>query len=338
MPRLYLARLYIMTANRSRSPEYVTYARIAKNRSGTTCLDFRSPAPQSHVHSAVPTMVRMLGDIYPDPALVSFAAAARVLNTPTVKRNGPFSVGSSTNSGPIPFHPTASAAQSHTDNARAGTPSVPVRRFKSIRSGPAAVGAASMRAITPSVAPAVVANSSIPLSVGGASSPAPREEHPMHVAGVSATETSDPSVLKLDDVDPQTYKRETKLCQLTEEEKTAMRSRRGKASQVERAVTAWFESTAALPLASPPDLSTHDEIQLGDLYWHESHLGVQLWLWTESEDNTPVWKPVHLGLSRESDGRRLFLNPSGKPSWMTNNWYHKQKAVPRNVFILRNEQ
>nr|VWO98950.1 Catalytic subunit of cAMP-dependent protein kinase [Ganoderma boninense] len=319
-----------MAANRPQSPEYVTYARIAKNQSGTTCLEFRSPAPQSHAPKVVPTVARMLGELYPDLSTIKSEAVeghtqsgsgTSVVATTRVQHRS---------------SSIASAVQNQADTSRAGTPSVSLRHPQSIPS--AAARSASVRTITPAVVPDV-ATSSTPMSVGSLHFPVSPEAHRMRDAGVrSVTATSSPSVLKLDDVDPQTYKRETKLCQLTEDEKTAMRSRKGKAVQVERTFTAWFESTAALPLATPPDLSAHDEIQLGDLYWHESPLGVQLWLWAENEDDIPVWKPVRLGLSRESDGRRLFLNPSGKPSWMTNNWYHKQKAAPRNVFVLRYQE
>ena len=113
-------------------------------------------------------------------------------------------------------------------------------------------------------------------------------------------------------------------CQLTDEEK--QRSRRGKNAAPDQLFTAWFEKEGEHPLRHPPDLSGHAKIEYGDIFWYRSGYGVQMWLWTEGEDDdADVWRPLSLGAYRSVDGRYLGLNPSQRPSWMTSSWFGKKQ-------------
>ncbi|CDO74269.1 hypothetical protein BN946_scf184646.g3 [Trametes cinnabarina] len=124
------------------------------------------------------------------------------------------------------------------------------------------------------------------------------------------------------DADPSRFSQKTRLCQLTDEEKLAFSGRKGK-SQQERPYTAWFPSTSTEPLVSPPDLTSHDELRLGDIFWHKSPKGVQMWIWTETSEKGQFWKPVLLGHVRENDKRRLILTATDRPSWISDGWYRK---------------
>lgn len=128
----------------------------------------------------------------------------------------------------------------------------------------------------------------------------------------------------------QDYIRYKKSCQLTDEEKG--RNRKGKSAQHDL-VTAWFEYEGEHPLRHPPNLSGHSKIQHGDIFWYRSPFGIQLWLWTEGEDGgEDFWRPVPLGICRSVDGRYLGLNPSQKPSWVTETWLGKQKKNGKSFF------
>ncbi|KAI9057620.1 hypothetical protein FKP32DRAFT_1681302 [Trametes sanguinea] len=137
------------------------------------------------------------------------------------------------------------------------------------------------------------------------------------------------------DPDPLTMKRNTRLCQLTDEEKLAFTNRKGKSH--ERPYTAWFETTSNEPRIAPLDLTGRSDFLLGDLFWHKSPRGVQLWIWTEAAGKGKHWEPILLGQTRESDGRKLTLSPTDKPSWVTDAWYRKtdKPASKTPVFIYK---
>ncbi|KAL7279759.1 hypothetical protein ACG7TL_006166 [Trametes sanguinea] len=130
------------------------------------------------------------------------------------------------------------------------------------------------------------------------------------------------------------YTREVRLCQMTDEEKLAFTNRKGKLRQ-DRPYTAWFESSADEPRAHPPDLTALSELTVGDLFWHKSLRGIQLWIWLETPEHGKLWKPVLLGYKRDSDERKLTLTPSDKPSWAKDPWYRKRdkKTSKTLVFI-----
>ncbi|OSC99348.1 hypothetical protein PYCCODRAFT_1427197 [Trametes coccinea BRFM310] len=93
-----------------------------------------------------------------------------------------------------------------------------------------------------------------------------------------------------EDGDPSGYHRITRLCQLTDEEKLAYSNRKGKAQ--ERFYTAWIESTAEEPRLVPPDLTSIPNFSIGDIFWHKSSRGIQLWIWADTPQEGKHWKPV----------------------------------------------
>lgn len=118
---------------------------------------------------------------------------------------------------------------------------------------------------------------------------------------------------------------------MTDEEKRAAALNKGK-SQEERACTAWFESEADEPRVSPPDLTVRPDLTAGDVFWHRSRKGVQLWIWLDDGEGLR-WKPVNSGHYRDEDGRRLYLTPTGRPSWVREQWFRK-KDNKNSTFIL----
>ncbi|KAI0648746.1 hypothetical protein C8Q79DRAFT_1007321 [Trametes meyenii] len=150
----------------------------------------------------------------------------------------------------------------------------------------------------------------------------------------SAASAASSDITVHSDPDPMGFIRQFKLCQLTDEEKSS--NRKGK-SQQERPYTAWFESAGDEPRVSPPNLTTRPDLELGDIFYHKSPVGIQLWVLYEVPDEGKQWKPVLLGHLREADGRRLGLTPSSKPSWCTEAWYRKISKEPptTHVFILK---
>ncbi|KAI0665419.1 hypothetical protein C8Q78DRAFT_1083987 [Trametes maxima] len=150
----------------------------------------------------------------------------------------------------------------------------------------------------------------------------------------SAASAASSDITVHSDPDPMGFIRQFKLCQLTDEEKSS--NRKGK-SQQERPYTAWFESAGDEPRVSPPNLTARPDLELGDIFYHKSPVGIQLWVLYEVPDEGKQWKPVLLGHLREADSRRLGLTPSSKPSWCTEAWYHKISKEPptTRVFILK---
>ncbi|KAI0648770.1 hypothetical protein C8Q79DRAFT_1007362 [Trametes meyenii] len=176
----------------------------------------------------------------------------------------------------------------------------------------------------------------LPQSVSAQKSSVPlrrtRASSMKRVSSAASAASSDITVHS--DPDPMGFIRQFKLCQLTDEEKS--NNRKGK-SQQERPYTAWFESSGDEPRASPPDLTTRPDLELGDIFYHKSPVGVQLWVLLVVPNEGRRWKPVLLGHLREGDSRRLGLTPSGKPLWCTEAWYRKISKEPSTtrMFILK---
>ncbi|OJT15518.1 hypothetical protein TRAPUB_7211 [Trametes pubescens] len=135
------------------------------------------------------------------------------------------------------------------------------------------------------------------------------------------------------DFDPMTAKRWTRPCAKSDEEKLKAASRKGKAPE-ENHETAWFQSRAAKPIVSPPDeLSLRPDLELGDVFYHRSDQGIQLWMRVEDPTKGAYWKPSLLGEKREEDGRFLALTPGSKPTWNGKAWYRKKQASQRTSGI-----
>ncbi|OJT14851.1 hypothetical protein TRAPUB_8594 [Trametes pubescens] len=125
------------------------------------------------------------------------------------------------------------------------------------------------------------------------------------------------------DPDAMAFKRTSKPCALTDNEKALFANRKGKSSK-ERPYTAYFKTEYAQPRPSPPDLTARPDLAIGDIFFHKSDKGCQFWLWHDAPGGGLYWKPVLLGHPREQDERHLFLTPSGEPSWVQEIWYHKK--------------
>lgn len=84
---------------------------------------------------------------------------------------------------------------------------------------------------------------------------------------------------------------------------------------------------AAQPLAYPPNLTSNPRLRFGDLFYHRSVRGIQLWLWSETATTSGEWRPVLLGISRTLDGRLLGLTGTLKPSWVKKSWYRRMNVT-----------
>lgn len=121
----------------------------------------------------------------------------------------------------------------------------------------------------------------------------------------------------------QTLKRNIRACQKTDDEKLLATNRKGKNVE-EKHGTYWFETYSNNPRKAPLDLSACPDLTIGDVYYHRSYQGIQLWLWAEGPDGSPSWTPAVLGQQRDEDGRYLALTPSDKPTWNGLSWYRKK--------------
>lgn len=89
-----------------------------------------------------------------------------------------------------------------------------------------------------------------------------------------------------------------------------------------------------MPMVSPPDkLSLRPDLELGDIFYHRSDQGIQLWMRVEDPIKGAYWKPSLLGEKREEDGRFLALTPGSKPTWNGKAWYRKKQASQRTSDI-----
>ncbi|RPD78148.1 hypothetical protein L226DRAFT_520585 [Lentinus tigrinus ALCF2SS1-7] len=80
-------------------------------------------------------------------------------------------------------------------------------------------------------------------------------------------------------------------------------------------------------LAYLPDLTAHLKLHYGDLFYHRSIHGIQLWLWSETTSTAGEWQPVLLGIEQDIDDRLLSLTPGLKPSWTLKEWSCRSKVT-----------
>ena len=89
-----------------------------------------------------------------------------------------------------------------------------------------------------------------------------------------------------------------------------------------------------MPLLQPPDLSSHADLSIGDVYINivrGQTKAEQLWIWTAGGDDGLFWKRALRGDVRE-DGRRLTITPKRRdPLWVGNNWAVKRLRINQVV-------
>ncbi|OJT14954.1 hypothetical protein TRAPUB_8484 [Trametes pubescens] len=157
-----------------------------------------------------------------------------------------------------------------------------------------------------------------------ASSPA-NPDPVSEVSSSAGTVASSPSV-------PGYYKRNTRRCPLTTREKAAIAKSlaKGKGGEsLHQQYTCWYESGGphSEPLVCPPDLTTQDDLELGDLFCHyHGKRKAQLWLWSQVDDGSLVWAPIVPGQRREVDGRVISLTDTLRPSWIQDYWFSRNKV------------
>ncbi|KAG2096048.1 hypothetical protein BD769DRAFT_1394800 [Suillus cothurnatus] len=81
----------------------------------------------------------------------------------------------------------------------------------------------------------------------------------------------------------------------------------------------WFETTGPQPIDTPPNFSSFDDIQLGDLFLHRTDQKVVCWI-REYSPSGAVWKMILPGdngtHNEDFSCRILALHSDGNPTWV----------------------
>ncbi|RPD57902.1 hypothetical protein L226DRAFT_576945 [Lentinus tigrinus ALCF2SS1-7] len=333
---------------RRKGPHYNFHASVEKTEAGPTFLDFASPAPPYCVRPRLPTILREFGKMSSALPVKAEPAENAPLWTRPRSPRAPSSAKSAT---------TLSSVNMAARNISSRTPT-PAASW--VTTPAPSVGSVTL---DPSYRP--------PPSVSCPGTPVLSKFEPMDVDPESESEQSRdtarsstriahrkaqqktalsqtaPSVptpelaLCLPSLDPYLYDSSDFPHAQTQEEKAAERKGKGKSKSAQEDNVWWHVKVGKgqpLPISQqalryPPDLTPHPTLHVGDLFYHHSMRGIQLWQWSETPNTLGEWRPVLLGIKRDVDDRLLGLTPGLKPSWVTKGHYRRMKTtVP--VFIL----
>ncbi|TFK79512.1 hypothetical protein K466DRAFT_606093 [Polyporus arcularius HHB13444] len=313
---------------------------IKKADSGPTFLDFASPTPPFHVRIRVPTILRVFGGDEPNVVAMKVEPPRDPLWTQPRSPRRSFSEASTAS-----VAPPGRNISSRTPTPAASYASTPTPSSRSATPGPSRIPPSASRPGTPSLSRTSARIDEDPyvesVASGVTTRASARIAHRNAQKNVIPGASSDSAVAAFPSSDPYDYERTDVPCTQTQEEKAAERKGKGRAA-AQQPETAWWhikvKKNAPPPIASqalahPPDLTSFKSLCFGDLFYHRSIRGVQLWMWSENPGTLGEWVPVLLGISRSIDDRVLSLTPSVKPSWTQKKWFRRSKnTVP--VFIL----
>ncbi|KIK31372.1 hypothetical protein CY34DRAFT_20000 [Suillus luteus UH-Slu-Lm8-n1] len=94
----------------------------------------------------------------------------------------------------------------------------------------------------------------------------------------------------------------------------------------------WFETAGPQSITTPPNFSSFDDIQLGDLFIHRTDQNVFCWI-REYSPSGGVWRIISLGdngsHNEEFSRRILVLHPDGNPTWVLPKTVQRYKRLTR---------
>jgi hypothetical protein len=97
-------------------------------------------------------------------------------------------------------------------------------------------------------------------------------------------------------------------------------------------VYGWFEMAGPHPMSTPPNFSSFEDVQLGDLFLHRTDQALSCWL-RENSTSGGVWRAIALGdkgsLNEDFSRRILALQSDGNPTWVLPKTVARYKRLTR---------
>jgi len=94
----------------------------------------------------------------------------------------------------------------------------------------------------------------------------------------------------------------------------------------------WFEMAGTQPIDTPPNFSSFDKVQPGDLFLYRTHEKVSYWL-RENSTSGGIWKAISIGdkgsLNEDFSRRILTMQSDGNPTWVLPKTAQRYKQLTR---------
>ena len=111
-------------------------------------------------------------------------------------------------------------------------------------------------------------------------------------------------------------------------------AKRNGGSNGPKVVTAFFEYPVAKQLLShPPDLRTHPELDVGDLFYNTLGIKYRCWIWIK-QGGTAHWLKIDWGYAREDGLRFILTSRMLRPSWVPESRFQQREREREHVMTL----